>query len=148
MILFSCQEEPCTSCLRINLQNLHRHVSDVCGRARGIFRQQDGSYADSTGRVVTRFGFHNLRKAVSPGPGPEKLERFPFPATKRYPRFGKDEPRSFRRIFQRFAEPVHGFVQAEIEIHKSVGRPEPLDQLLSSDRRRSSNTFKTWKDFS
>jgi integrase len=30
-----------------------------------IFRQQDGSYADSTGRKVTRFGFHNLRKAVS-----------------------------------------------------------------------------------
>jgi hypothetical protein len=51
----------------------------------------------------------------------------------RSPRFGKDEPRSFRRIFQRFAEPVHGFVQAEIEIHKSVGRPEPLDQLLSTD---------------
>jgi integrase len=30
-----------------------------------IFRQQDRSYVDSTGRVVTRFGFHNLRKAVS-----------------------------------------------------------------------------------
>jgi len=30
-----------------------------------IFRQGDGSYADSTGRKVTRFGFHNLRKAVS-----------------------------------------------------------------------------------
>jgi integrase len=28
-----------------------------------IFR--DGSYVDSTGRKVTRFGFHNLRKAVS-----------------------------------------------------------------------------------
>jgi len=34
-------------------------------RAGIIFRQQDGSYVDSTGRVVTRFGFHNLRKAVS-----------------------------------------------------------------------------------
>jgi integrase len=30
-----------------------------------IFRQQDGSYVDSAGRLVTRFGFHNLRKAVS-----------------------------------------------------------------------------------
>jgi hypothetical protein len=34
-------------------------------RARIIFRQQDGSYVDSTGRVVTRFGFHNFRKDVS-----------------------------------------------------------------------------------
>jgi integrase len=34
-------------------------------RAGIIFRQQDDSYVDSTGRVVTRFGFHNLRKAVS-----------------------------------------------------------------------------------
>ena len=30
-----------------------------------IFRQLDGGYVDSTGRKVTRFGFHNLRKAVS-----------------------------------------------------------------------------------
>jgi integrase len=30
-----------------------------------IVRQQNGSYVDSTGRKVTRFGFHNLRKAVS-----------------------------------------------------------------------------------
>jgi len=30
-----------------------------------IFKQQDGTYVDSTGRKVTRFGFHNLRKAVS-----------------------------------------------------------------------------------
>ena len=30
-----------------------------------IFRQEDGSYLDSTGRRVTRFGFHNIRKAVS-----------------------------------------------------------------------------------
>jgi integrase len=30
-----------------------------------IFRQQDGTYVDSSGRTVTRFGFHNLRKAVS-----------------------------------------------------------------------------------
>jgi len=30
-----------------------------------IFRQQDGSYVDGTGRKITRFGFHNLRKAVS-----------------------------------------------------------------------------------
>ena len=30
-----------------------------------IFRQQDGSYVDSTSRMVTRFAFHNLRKAVS-----------------------------------------------------------------------------------
>ena len=30
-----------------------------------IFRQKDGSYVDATGRRVTRFGFHNLRKAVS-----------------------------------------------------------------------------------
>jgi hypothetical protein len=28
-----------------------------------IFRQKDGSYVDSTSRKVTRFGFHNLRKA-------------------------------------------------------------------------------------
>jgi integrase len=35
-------------------------------RARhDIFRQKDGSYVDSTGRKVTRFGFHNIRKAVS-----------------------------------------------------------------------------------
>jgi integrase len=33
--------------------------------ARIIFRQKDGSYVDSTGRRVTRFGFHNIRKAVS-----------------------------------------------------------------------------------
>ena len=30
-----------------------------------IFRHRDGGYIDSTGRKVTRFGFHNLRKAVS-----------------------------------------------------------------------------------
>ena len=30
-----------------------------------IFRQKDGTYVDFTGRKVTRFGFHNLRKAVS-----------------------------------------------------------------------------------
>jgi len=30
-----------------------------------IFRQRNGSYVDSIGRLVTRFGFHNLRKAVS-----------------------------------------------------------------------------------
>jgi integrase len=30
-----------------------------------IFRQRDGGYVDSTGREVTRFGFHNIRKAVS-----------------------------------------------------------------------------------
>ena len=34
-------------------------------RARILFRQEDGSYVDSIGRRVTRFGFHNLRKAVS-----------------------------------------------------------------------------------
>src|SRR3984893_7429155 len=34
-------------------------------RAGIIFRQQDDSYVDSTGRVVTRLGFHNLRQAVS-----------------------------------------------------------------------------------
>ena len=34
-------------------------------RAGIIFRQEDGSYVDSIGRRVTRFGFHNLRKAVS-----------------------------------------------------------------------------------
>jgi integrase len=30
-----------------------------------IFRQRKGGYLDSIGRGVTRFGFHNLRKAVS-----------------------------------------------------------------------------------
>jgi hypothetical protein len=30
-----------------------------------ILKQQDSSYVDSTGHKVRRFGFHNLRKAVS-----------------------------------------------------------------------------------
>jgi integrase len=30
-----------------------------------VFKQQDGTYVDCTGRKVKRFGFHNLRKAVS-----------------------------------------------------------------------------------
>jgi integrase len=34
-------------------------------KAEIIFRQRNGSYVDSIGRGVTRFGFHNLRKAVS-----------------------------------------------------------------------------------
>jgi len=44
-------------------------VSDYLYRAAEhpgiIFKQPDGTYVDCMGREVTRFGFHNLRKAVS-----------------------------------------------------------------------------------
>src|ERR1700680_2340116 len=44
-----------------------------------------------------------------------------------------DEPRSLRGIVQRLAEPVHGFVQSEIEVHESTGGPESLDQFFPRD---------------
>src|SRR6266404_3737944 len=37
------------------------------------------------------------------------------------------------RIMQGFAEPVYGLVQAVIEVHKCIGRPEPLFQLFARD---------------
>ena len=41
------------------------HLYPAGERAGILVRQQNGSYVDFTGRKVTRFGFHNLRKAVS-----------------------------------------------------------------------------------
>jgi integrase len=41
------------------------YVYPAAEHAGIIFRQRDGGYVDSTGREVTRFGFHNIRKAVS-----------------------------------------------------------------------------------
>ena len=40
-------------------------LATEASRAGIIVWQKDGSYVDCTGRKVTRFGFHNLRKAVS-----------------------------------------------------------------------------------
>jgi len=38
-----------------------------------------------------------------------------------------------RRVTQRLPQPVHRFIQAVVEVHKRVGRPELLLELLAAD---------------
>jgi hypothetical protein len=44
-----------------------------------------------------------------------------------------DELRVFCRIAQRFAEVVHGLVQAAVKIYKRIRFPETADQILAGN---------------
>ncbi len=52
---------------------------------------------------------------------------------KRYPRRGRglNETRSLCLVAQSFAQPFDGVIHSAVEIHESVGRPDPLPQLFA-----------------
>jgi hypothetical protein len=45
-----------------------------------------------------------------------------------------NEPRLIRRIAQHFPEPIHRFIQAVVEVHKRVGRPQRPLEFFAGDQ--------------
>ena len=62
------------------------------------------------------------------------------------PRQGLDVPRTRRRISQGLPQFVHGRVQAVVEVHEGVGRPQFLAHLLACDHVAGtlSSNASTW----